>query len=159
MAKNVSNTLVGVAGEYFVCAELCRLGYLALMTPKNNPLYDVVVANADGTKTVILQVKTRSITNTQGWKLGTDITKKKHNPDFFVALVELKESGMPNIWIYEGDVLAARIENLFSDYMSKPKKDGGQRKDPGFRWYDLRYFEKADHARKNKWSIITKRLE
>ena len=62
MAKSVSNNLVGVAGEYFVCAELCRLGFLALLTPKNNPLYDVVVSNTDGTKTIALQVKTRSIT-------------------------------------------------------------------------------------------------
>lgn len=32
-----SNNLVGTAGEYFVCAELCRIGYVALLTPKNNP--------------------------------------------------------------------------------------------------------------------------
>src|SRR5688572_4283467 len=34
----ISKNLVGVAGEYYVCAELCRQGILALITPKNNPL-------------------------------------------------------------------------------------------------------------------------
>ena len=27
MAKDVSNNLVGVAGEYFMCAELCRVAF------------------------------------------------------------------------------------------------------------------------------------
>jgi hypothetical protein len=40
MPKLTSNNLVGTAGEYFGCAELCRMGYLALMTPKNNSLFD-----------------------------------------------------------------------------------------------------------------------
>ncbi|MGA9108971.1 MAG: hypothetical protein WB290_01645, partial [Smithella sp.] len=59
-----SNNLVGTAGEYFVCAELCRLNYLALLTPKNNPLFDVVVSKQDGSRFVVIQVKTRSIRNT-----------------------------------------------------------------------------------------------
>ncbi len=33
----MANNLVGTAGEYYVCAELCRLGYLALLTPKKIP--------------------------------------------------------------------------------------------------------------------------
>jgi hypothetical protein len=32
--QKVSKNLVGVAGEYYVCAELCRQGILALITPK-----------------------------------------------------------------------------------------------------------------------------
>ncbi len=134
MAKNVSNNLVGVAGEYYVCAELCRRGFLALLTPKNNPLYDVVVTNTAGTKSVAIQVKTRSISNKQGWKLGNDITKKMMNPDLFVALVELHESGAPDIWIYEYDSLAKRVSKQFAAYIAKPKKDGGNRKDP---WFSL----------------------
>jgi hypothetical protein len=70
MAKN----LVGTAGEYYVCAELCRMGYLALLTPKNNPLFDVVATNVDGTTSVSIQVKTRSVENTQGWKLSNQIS-------------------------------------------------------------------------------------
>src|SRR6266516_3431533 len=65
-----ANNLVGTAGEYYVCAELCRMGYLALLTPKNNPLFDVVATNVDGTTSVSIQVKTRSVDNNQGWKLS-----------------------------------------------------------------------------------------
>ena len=34
--------MVGVTGEYYVCAELGKKGILALLTPKNNPLFDIV---------------------------------------------------------------------------------------------------------------------
>src|SRR2546423_13808926 len=67
--NKTTNNLVGTAGEYYVCAELCRHGYLALLTPKNNPLFDVVATNVEGTVSVSIQVKTRSVHNTQGWKL------------------------------------------------------------------------------------------
>jgi hypothetical protein len=117
-----TNNLVGTAGEYFVCAELCRIGYLALLTPKNNPLFDVVASKQDGSRSVVIQVKTRSIRNTQGWKLGKDITIKKNNPYLFVALVNLEETGMPEIFIYEYDVLAELVLNNYTSYLVSPEK-------------------------------------
>src|SRR5438094_5978110 len=90
IARN-SNTLVGTAGEYYVCAELCRRGYLALLTPKNNPLFDVVATNADGTISVSIQVKTRSIWNTQGWKLSAHVNATETPGVPFIVLVNLHE--------------------------------------------------------------------
>lgn len=49
-----SNHLVGVTGKYFVCAELGKLSILALLTPKNNPLFDIVAVSSDATKTVTI---------------------------------------------------------------------------------------------------------
>jgi hypothetical protein len=45
VVDKVSKSLVRVAGEYSVYAELCPQGILALITPKNNPLYDIVAAD------------------------------------------------------------------------------------------------------------------
>lgn len=154
-----SNNLVGTAGEYFVCAELCRIGYLALLTPKNNPLFDVVASKQDGSRSIVIQVKTRSIRNTQGWKLGKDITKKQNNPDLFVALVNLEEQGMPEIYIYEYDTLAESVHDQYSAYIEAPKKDGSKKKEVGFRWYDTKSFTKDDHSRKDNWEPIIKALE
>ena len=39
------NSMIGNAGEYYVCAELCRRNILALITPKNNPLFDIVASD------------------------------------------------------------------------------------------------------------------
>lgn len=132
-----------------MCAALGSLGYLALLTPKNNPLFDVVVTNPSGTRAITLQVKTRSVSNKAGWKLGRDIETKQNNPNLYVALVELKKLGAPDVWIYEYDTLAERVSDQFKKYIGKAKKDGQPRKDPGFRWHDLRQFTAADKARKN----------
>ena len=42
------NSMIGNAGEYYVCAELCRRNILALITPKNIPLFDVVASDPSG---------------------------------------------------------------------------------------------------------------
>ena len=154
-----TNNLVGTAGEYFVCAELCRIGYLALITPKNNPLFDIVASKQDGSRSIVIQVKTRSIRNTQGWKLGKDITIKKNNPDLFVALVNLEEQGMPDIFVYEYDTLAETVHSNYENYMSVLKKDGSKKKEVGFRWHDTKLFTEDDYSRKNNWSPIIKALE
>lgn len=154
----ISNNLVGTAGEYYVCAELCRRGYLALITPKNNPLFDIVATTPTGNRSVSIHVKTRSIQNQQGWKLGKDITIKKYNPSLFVVLVNLEKEGLPDFYVYEYDMLAEIVEGNYQAYMSKPKLDGSPRKEVGFRWHDLNYFTAEDHARLNNWKPIEEAL-
>jgi hypothetical protein len=159
MPITTSNNLTGCAGEYSVCAELCRHGLLALITPKNNPLFDVVATNPEGSDSVAIQVKTKSIKNKQGWKLGKDIETPQHNEDLFVVLADLRPDGSTEFYIYEYDVLSKRIRDFYANYMRTPKKDGGQRKEVGFRWFDLKYFTDDDKDRKNKWDLIENKLK
>ncbi len=169
MSTRSTNNLVGTAGEYYVCAELCRQGYLALLTPKNNPLFDVVATALDGSRSVSIQVKTRSVHNTQGWKLGTDISKghappreaqiNSSFPSLFVVLVNLKASGLPEFYIYEYPVLSERVSQVYQAYISQPKRDGSPKKEVGFRWFDDVSFNEDDHSRKNNWQPIIKTLK
>jgi len=154
MNKRSINNLVGTAGEYYVCAELCKLGYLALLTPKNNPLFDVVVTAPDGGRSVAIQVKTRSVHNTQGWKLGTDISKGQSLPTLFIVLVNLTSSGLPEFYVYQYPVLVERVVKVYQDYISKPKRDGSPKKEVGFRWFDEVSFSDDDRSRKNNWQPI-----
>ena len=154
-----TNHLTGVAGEHYVCAELAKQGYIALMTPKNNPLFDVVATNQAGTRSVSIQIKTRPVDNRQGWKLGKDMERKHRNPDLFVILVELKEDTSPAFYIYEHDVLSERITAEYQNYLAKPKRDGQKRKDVDFRWFDEGHFCPDDKARKNAWRFITDQLK
>jgi hypothetical protein len=155
----MTNTLIGTAGEYYVCAELCRLGYLALLTPKNNPLFDVVATNVDGTKAVSIQVKTRSISNTQGWKVGKPLYPAETPGDPFVVLVNLHVDGLPDFFVYRYSEFASRVNEIFEDYIAKPKRSGEPRKDPGFRCFDEKHFTDADRARVNDWQPIIRALE
>ena|SRR6266481_294143 len=154
-----SNTLIGTAGEYYVCAELCRLGYLALLTPKNNPLFDVVVTNVNGTNSVSIQVKTRSVGNKQGWKLNKAASAIDTPGVPFVVLVNLNNQGSPDFYIYRYSEFASRISEIFENYIAKPKRSGEPRKDPGFRWFDEVNLTKADRARMNNWQPILGALE
>lgn len=148
-----SNNLTGVTGEYFVCAELGKLGVLALITPKNNPLFDIVAVAPDASRMVSIQVKTMSIGNKQGWKLGLEICQRKNNNNLYTVLVNLTGNEI-EYYIYEYDVLSDKVNNLYQHYLNKPKKDGGQRKDIAFRWFNLNDFTADDTARKNKWDIL-----
>lgn len=159
MSEHATNNLVGTAGEYYVCAELCMRGHLALLTPKNNPLFDVVATDAAGRRSVSIQVKTRSVRNKQGWKLGTDMTKGHAPAGLFVVLVNLKASGLPDFYVYEYPVLSARVAGVYDAYISKPKRDGSPKKEVGFRWFDEVSFVDDDRARKNNWQPIVKALE
>jgi hypothetical protein len=152
MAKK-SNSLIGVTGEYYVCAELGKRGILALLTPKNNPLFDIVAVSPDASRSVTIQVKTMSEHNKQGWKLGIDICERKGNSLLFTVLVNLTSSEI-EYYIYEYDVLSEKIERSYSEYLNKPKKDGGKRKDIDFRWWDFKMFSEDDFNRKNKWDIL-----
>ncbi|MBI5015560.1 MAG: aspartate-ammonia lyase [Deltaproteobacteria bacterium] len=154
-----SNNLVGTAGEYYVCGEICRRGYLALITPKNNPLFDIVASDPEGIRSISIQVKTRSIQNEQGWKLGKDVTMKRSNPNLFVVLVNLQEQGLPDFYIYEFDILAERVETNYLNYLATPKRDGTRRKDVGFRWHDVSYFTDDDRGRLNNWRPIIDALK
>ena len=159
MATPSSNNLVGTAGEYYVCAELCRRGYLALLTPKNNPLFDVVATSQDGSRSVSIQVKTRSMRNKQGWKLGADMAADTHAKGLFVVLVNLHEYEMPDFYVYRRAILRKRLQDVYSAYMAKPKRDGSPRKDVSFRWFDEVSFTNDDRARKNNWDPIVRALQ
>ena len=91
--------MIGSAGEYYVCAELCRQNLLALITPKNNPLFDLVASDPKGKRSVAIQVKTMSEHNKQGWKLGIGITEKQNNPNLYIVLVNMLGDGTNEYYV------------------------------------------------------------
>ena len=149
-----SRNMTGVAGEYFVCGELCRINILALLTPKNNPLFDVIAMRPGGDKSIFISVKTMGVENNQGWRLGMDLTKKKGNPNLFVVLVNLKVTAGNDYYVFLFDELVERVNATYSKYIEKAKRDGTKRKDLNWRWLNLNEFSTEDRERKNKWYPI-----
>ena len=148
------NSMIGNACEYYVCAELCRRNILALITPKNNPLFDIVSSDPEGKRSVQIQVKTMSINNKQVWKLGVNMTKKHNNPRLFVVLVNMHDEKPNDYYRYKYDDFAQRVSEVYEKYISTKKKDGTSKKELKFRFYDFRYFKKKDHNRRNKWRLL-----
>nr|WP_320115841.1 hypothetical protein [uncultured Desulfuromonas sp.] len=146
--------MIGTAGEYYVCAELCRRNILALPTSKNNPIFDLMASDAEGRKTVTIQVKTMGLGNKQGWRLGKGSEKILNNPNLFVILVNMKDDGNNDYYIFKHDVLATRVREEYDKYINTPKTDGTARKDVDFRWFDLKFFNKEDESSFNNWDIL-----
>ena len=153
MNKKPSKNPVGVTGEYYVAAELGKQNILALLTPRNNPLFDIVAVSPDAQFTSIIQVKTMSLSNKQGWRLSKDICKRRYNKNLFVILVNLMKENV-EYYIYEYDILSKRVEEDYKKYINTPKKDGKPHKDLDFRWFDFAHFTSDDYARKNNWNIL-----
>jgi hypothetical protein len=151
--KDINTSLVGTTGEYYVCAELGRKGILALLTPKNNPLFDIVAISKDAQRTIAIQVKTKGEGNNQGWRFGKDFDNPKNNPSLFVVLVNLAD-GKTEFYIYEYDTLLKRVQNLYKSYLEQPKRNGEKRKDVDFRWLNMSHFTDDDKRRKNSWEIL-----
>ncbi|WP_010501180.1 hypothetical protein [Paenibacillus elgii] len=151
----LQNNLVSATGEYLVCSELGQRGILGLLTPKNNPLFDVVATNETGTKTVHLQVKTMSSTNKQGWKLNKSICIKRNNDNLFVVLVRLNGvNEKSNFYIYKYDELADVVAKNYSKYMSTPKRNGLPKTDTDMRWHNFKDFTPEDELRANDWGAL-----
>ena len=149
IAPNPSKNMTGVTGEYFVCGELGKIDILALLTPKNNPLFDVIATNKKGGKYIFISVKTMSIENHSGWILNKGFTRKRNNHDFYVVLVNLNIRTLNEYYIYLFDDLVDRINEKFG----KLKKDGSKRKDKLIT-FSLIDFNAEDRKRKNNWASI-----
>jgi len=156
MLNLTKNVLIGLTGEYFVCAELSSRDVVAVLAPKNNPEIDVIATAPDGSKFANIQVKTMSLANKQGWKLNKNIENKVGSKNFYVVLVNLVGiSKMPDFYIFERDELADLIKKNYQKYISKPKRDGSEKKDLGFRWLDFRDFpEKLRKEKLNNWKLL-----
>lgn len=141
-------TLVGVAGEYFVAAELSLRGMLATITLRNSRGIDVIASNADASKTVSIQVKANK-SGKPSWILS-------QKSEFFVAdnhfyvFVALKPLGeRPDYFIVPSRVVAEYISRTHADWLSGTKLDGTPRKDSS-----MRVFKDIDHKYKERWEVI-----
>lgn len=146
--------LTGSAGEYFVCSELCKHNLVPLLTPKNNPLFDIMVTNPSGSQSVSIQVKTMGLDNKQGWKLSKQIIEKQDNPALFIVLVNLSKDQTNDFYVFRYDDVVEKVIAVYKKYINQPKHNNEPKKEVGFRWLDLKDLTDEDKARKNDWSLI-----
>src|SRR5215469_8348701 len=61
--------LIGVAGEYFVAAELSRRGYIASISLRNTRGIDIVATNQAAKRSITIQCKTNQ-SGARNWMLN-----------------------------------------------------------------------------------------
>ena len=123
MSNKLENTLVGVAGEYFVAAELTRRGYLASITLRNSRGIDIIASNSDGNRSVSIQVKTNN-SGTPKWILSKKC-EDFYSENHFYVFVSLGElNTLPKFHIIPSIVVAKEIREGHANWLKGKKKMG-----------------------------------
>jgi hypothetical protein len=68
----IPSVLAGVAGEYFVAAELSRRGHIASISLRNTRGIDIIATNKAASRSVTIQCKTNQLTRKIGAHDGND---------------------------------------------------------------------------------------
>ena len=146
--SKLESTLVGVAGEYFVAAELSIRGYLASVTLRNSRGIDIIASNSDASRSVSIQVKT-SKKGAARWVMGKKAESFCSDNHFYVFVV-LHETGIrPDYYVVPSIVVANYISGTHKAWLKGKKRDGTFRKDAGFR-----FFEDKEGQYKELWGLL-----
>jgi hypothetical protein len=145
--------ITGVAGEYFVAAELSRRGWIATITLKNTPNIDVIATSLDGSRSLNIQVKTRSIANRQGWILNKGIEALTPGGNFFIAFVDLKGiDEKPDYFVIPKNLFAQWIAKRHKEWLHTPGRLGRPHVDNPIRAFDKPQFAEFESYH-NNWQI------
>lgn len=146
--------LCGVAGEYFVAAELSRRGYLASITLRNSRGVDILAANRDATKSVAIQVKT----NQRGvaeWILNEKVEKSAGDDslpeNLFFVFVNLPPNGdPPSYHIIAFREVARLAKEGHEQWLAAPGRGGK----PHSRNNPIRKFKDVEGMYRDRWDLL-----
>lgn len=145
--------ITGVAGEYFVAAELSRRGWIATLTLKNTPNIDVLATTSDGRRTLNIQVKTRSIGNRQGWILNKGIETIVSGNNFYIAFIDLVGHGeKPDYFLIPKNIFAKWTAKRHQEWLVKPGRRGRAHVDNSIRTLDRSQFNVFEKYH-NNWNF------
>ena len=105
--STLSAGLSGVAGEYFVAAELSRRGYVASITLRNTRGIDILVSNRDATRSVGVQVKCTQ-GNFNSW-LVKKLDSGELASNLFFVFVSMNGLGEPAYYVVPKEVVAEQV--------------------------------------------------
>ncbi|MDN3706553.1 hypothetical protein QW060_26245 [Myroides ceti] len=139
----ISKQLSGIAGEYFVAAEISRRGYLAAITLRNSDGIDILVSNPNGDKSISIQVKTTQ--NKRKWVLTQKVENETSDKKFFIFVnIPLDKNLAPEYLIIKSTDLASKIYSGHRSWLNSPGKKGQKRNNTNIRQFDPQYFNKDE---------------
>ena len=168
MATGRKNKLVGQAGEYLVCAQLAKRGFMATPFAGNVPVFDVLIAD-DQCRSVAIQVKASTglqwRTDARLW-LSMDFdpvaSRQIYNgpldlamPDLLTVCVSLDMGGTNDrYFILTARAIQERVIKGYTWWMSQ--RDWKRPKNP--QSYDSRFDVNDLEPFENRWELIADRL-
>jgi len=154
MTEKLSSVLCGVAGEYFVAAELSRRGYIASITLRNTRGVDVLASNADATKSAGIQVKTNQL-GVAEWILSSKVEEGPsdelaENLFFIFVTLPVDGSAPPAYYIISRRELAQVVKENHARWLATPGRGGR----PHSTDNTIRKFADPDGIYRDRWSLL-----
>lgn len=145
----ISNNLSGIAGTYYVAAELSNFGYIALVTMKNTSGIDILVSSEKTFNSIGIQVKTNQSGNRKGWLLS-EKNETLCNSNLVYIFVNINSANTkPDFYIVPSVIVSETITKGHQSWLKTPSKSGLPHKDTS-----LRMFFDNEERYKNKWELI-----
>jgi hypothetical protein len=138
--------LAGVAGEYFVAAELSRRGWICSITLRNTPDVDILVTNQNASRSATIQCKTNQ-SGRKVWQLRKrceDLSSENHFY-VFVNLGTVEE--LPTYHIVPSQVVADHVKYYHGLWLKK------QRAVPPYA-QEMRRYSDPSNVYVNKWEVL-----
>ena len=148
MHEKLASTLVGVAGEYLVAGELTLRGYLASITLRNSRGIDIIASNADGPKSVNIQVKTNS-EGKKSWILNKKAEQYYSDNHYYVFVALQGLAQRPNFHVVPSRIVAEYTQTTHAAWLKGKKHDGSARRDSA-----IRKFDDHDNHYLEAWELI-----
>ena len=131
----LTNSLSGIAGEYFVAAELSRRGFMASITLRNNDSVDIHASKLSNNKIFAIQVKTNQSGN-RTWILNKKAELHKKENLFYIFVSLKGEIERPEYFIVPSIQVADFVTNTHANWLSTPGKKGQAHNDSTMRKFD-----------------------
>jgi hypothetical protein len=128
----ISTILCGVAGEYFVAAELSRRGYIASITLRNTRGIDILASTVDASRQVGIQVKSNR-SNKRLWLLNQKAEEYFADNLFYIFVNLKRENERPDFYIVPSEIVANSIKVRHQEWLITPGKYGQEHKDSPMR--------------------------
>ena len=147
-ATTIPTVLAGVAGEYFVAAELSRRGYIASISLRNTRGIDILTTNQDGSRSVTIQCKT-SQRPQKRWVLNEksqDFVSRTH---FYVFVLLGVAGERPQYHVVPSREVANYLMADHKKWINTPGKGGRKHVDNS-----VRVFADKDDEYLERWDLL-----
>lgn len=146
--SRIPSLLAGVAGEYFVAAELSRRRHIASISLRNTRGIDVLATNADASRSVTIQCKTNQLSETS-WVLNEKCESFASETHFYVFVVLGGLLERPRYHVVPSAVVAKHTRDGHRDWLNAPGRHGRAHVDG-----PIRKFDDSANEYLERWDVL-----
>jgi len=144
----IPSPIAGVAGEYYVAAELSRRGYIASISLRNTRGVDILATNADATRSITIQCKTSQVSSKK-WILSDKSEDFVSTNHFYVFIALGGLLDRPVFHIVPSSDVASYLRNSHTEWLERPGRDGRKHVDN-----PVRNFSDPDNCYLERWDLL-----